>query len=84
MALSHSQRDDDPKKKNHCYIMYYGLKLNLYTIIRNKDDRGQPRGRVVKFVHSALAAQGFAGSDPGRGPVTAHQATVRLRPTCHN
>ena len=27
--------------------------------------RGQPCGQVVKFAHSALVAQGFAGSDPG-------------------
>ena len=29
-------------------------------------NRGQPCGWVVKFVHSALAAQGFAGLDAGR------------------
>ena len=37
--------------------------------------------RVVKFVHSAAAAQ---GSDPGCGHGTAHQATLRRRPTSHN
>ena len=42
---------------------------------------GQPRGRVVKFARSALAAQGFAGSDPGHGPSTAHQAMFRRHPT---
>ena len=26
----------------------------------------------------------FAGSDPGCGHGTAHQATLRWRPTCHN
>ena len=30
------------------------------------------------------AAQCFVGSDPGRGHDTAHQATLRQRPTCHN
>ena len=34
-------------------------------------DGGQPCGRVVKFTHSAEVAQGFAGSDPGRGHGTA-------------
>ena len=28
---------------------------------------------MVKFVHSALAAWGFASSDPGHGPSMAHQ-----------
>ena len=46
--------------------------------------RGWPCGRVVKFVCSASAAQGFAGSDPGRGQGTAHQAMLRQCPTCHN
>ena len=42
---------------------------------------GRLRGRVVKFVCSAAAAQ---GSDPGHGHGTAHQATLRRRPTSHN
>ena len=46
--------------------------------------RGRPRGRVVKFARSASAAQGFAGSDPGRGHGTAHQAMLRQHPTCHS
>ena len=41
-------------------------------------------GRVVKFACFALAAQGFAGSDPGCGPRTAHQAMLRWHPTQHN
>ena len=46
--------------------------------------RGQPPGRVVKFVSSASAAQGFAGSDSGRGHGTAHQAMLGWHPTCHS
>ena len=42
---------------------------------------GWPRGRVVEFTRSTLAAQGFAGSDPGCGHGTAHQAKLRRRPT---
>ena len=53
---------------------------NLYI----KIFRGWPRGRVVKFACSALAAQGFAGSDPGRGHGTTRQAMLRWHPTCHN
>ena len=39
---------------------------------------------MVKFALSSLAAQGFAGSDPGRGHGTDCQAMLRQRPTCHN
>ena len=37
-------------------------------------------GRVVKFVCSALAAQGFLGLDPGHRHGTAHQAMLRWHP----
>ena len=30
------------------------------------------------------AAQCFIGWNPGHGPGTAHQTTLRQRPTCHN
>ena len=42
---------------------------------------GRPCGRVVKFAHSASEAQSFAGSNPGHGHGTAHQAMLRQRPT---
>ena len=45
---------------------------------------GRTCGQVVKFVRSALVAQGFTGSDPGRRHGTAHQAMLRRHPTCHN
>ena len=45
---------------------------------------GWPRGRVVKFTRYMSVAQGFAGSNPGRGHSTAPQATLRWRPICHN
>ena len=35
-------------------------------------------------MHSASAAQGFAGSDLGHRRGTAHQAMLRRRPTCQN
>ena len=56
----------------------------ILSTIKIEKCGGWPRGRVVKFMHSALAAQGFTGSNPGRGHGTAHQATLRRRPTCHN
>ena len=46
--------------------------------------RDQSHGRVVKFMCSASAAQGFSSSDPGRRHGTTHQAMLRWRPTCHN
>ena len=45
---------------------------------------GWPCGQVVECVHSATAAPGFAGSDPGRGSSTAHQAMLRQCPTQQN
>ena len=39
---------------------------------------------MVKFVHSTLAAQGFAGSDPGCRHGTAHKDMLRQHATCHN
>uniref|UniRef100_A0A9L0IGI3 RUN and FYVE domain containing 1 n=1 Tax=Equus asinus TaxID=9793 RepID=A0A9L0IGI3_EQUAS len=41
--------------------------------------QGRPRGRGVKFAHSALAAQGFTSWDPGHGHGTTHQATLRSK-----
>ena len=54
--------------------------LNSLTLIR-ENYGGQRRGRVVKFVHSISAAQGFTGSDPGHRPSTAHQAMLKRCPT---
>ena len=42
---------------------------------------GWPHGLVVKFVRSASAPQGFAGSDPGRGHGTTHLVMLRQHPT---
>ena len=52
--------------------------------VTKREDRRRLRGRVVKFARSAAAAQGFAGSHPGRGHDSAHQATSRQCPTSHN
>ena len=46
--------------------------------------RGRPCGQVVEFTHSASVARDFASSDSGWGHGTAHQATLRQHPTCHN
>ena len=44
-------------------------------MIKKPSKRPTPRGGVVKFARSVMAAQGFTGSDPGRGHGTTHQAT---------
>ena len=44
-------------------------------------------GPVYEWLGSrtpASAAQSVAGSNPGRWHGTAHPATLRMRPTCHN
>ena len=60
-------------------------KENLNRPITSKEIetviRGRPHGQLVKFARSAAAAQGL---DPGQGRGTAHQVTLRWRPTCHN
>ena len=58
--------------------------LVAFYLLKKENLRGQPRGRVVKFAPSTWAAQGFAGLDPGSRRSTAHQPTLRRRPTCHN
>ena len=39
---------------------------------------------MVKVACSTSVAQGFTGSDPGRGHGTAHQAMLGQRPACHD
>ena len=58
-----------------------GHRMGTQQISIEMNNWGWLRGRVVKFMHSAAAAQ---GSDPGHGHGTARQATLRRRPTCHN
>ena len=63
--------------------------ISLASILRSlrsfkNQPWGQARGQVVKFVCSALAAQGFVSLNLGHGHGTAHQAMLRWRPTCHN
>ena len=55
--------------------------LEMQITVTNEKLRSRLHGGVVKFTHSAAAAQ---GSDPGRGHGTARQATLRRRPTSHN
>ena len=61
---------------------------SLMTSTKNKTLRlnkrnlwGWPCGLLVKFMHSALAAQSLVDLDPGPGPSMAHQAMLRWCPT---
>ena len=46
---------------------------------------GWAHGGVVKVTRSAAGGPVFfVGSNPGCGHGTAHQTTLRQRPTCHN
>ena len=59
--------------------------LQLRTSVHQKTSSGA--GPVAKWLSSRAplqAAQYFIGSNPGRGHGTAHQTTLRQRPTCHN
>ena len=50
--------------------------------LQNPKGQGPPRGRVLKFTHSASAAQGFASSDPGRGHGT-HRSSGHAEAASH-
>ena len=67
----------------NCLVLFFQL-FRAKARTKKKMLGGWPRGQVVKFAHSAEAAQCFDGSNPGRGHGTAHQTTLRQRPTCHN
>ena len=74
-------------RKIICPVHRSGIKVD--TEVRSNQVeaavQGPARGRVVKFLRSALVAQGFDSSaDPGRGHGTTHQAMLRRYPTCHN
>ena len=52
------------------------MKIRVVTGLRKISRRRPARGREVKFACFALAAQGFAGLDPGRGHGTAPSGHV--------
>ena len=52
-----------------------------------KKEKKDGAGPVAKWLSSCAplqVAQCFVSSNPGRGHGTAHQTTLRQRPTCHN
>ena len=61
----------------HCALYQSHCHLNIIARV----------GPVAEWLssHAPLqAAQCFLGSNPGHGHGTAHQTTLRQRPTCHN
>ena len=61
---------------------YRREKRSMYIyIVKEYEHRGWPGAGVVKFMLSISAAQSFAGSNPGLGHSTSHQAMPRQRPT---
>ena len=53
----------------------------IFINLKNYEVWDQSGGIAVRFAHSTFGGQGFAGSDPGHGPSTAHQATLWQPPT---
>ena len=64
-------------------IILHPAQQVLSVLLKNVAPGGWPHGQVVKFACSFSVVQGFAGSDPGRGHGTTHQAVLRWRPTWH-
>ena len=54
-----------------------------YAPIYQENSSGAGPWRVVKFARCAVAAQGLAGWDPGRGHGTAGQATTSRTPSSY-
>ena len=76
-----SRAQDSALYETHDAVTFMELSFWREESANKKYIRGRLHGLVVKFACSAAAAQGL---DPGRGRGTAHQATLRRRPTCHN
>ena len=59
--------------------------LNKYILKSiNAPDGAGPVAEGLSLHAPLQAAQCIVGSNPGRGHGTAHQTTLRQRPTCHN
>ena len=53
------------------------------TLIKNTNIGAGPVAQWLSSCAPLQAAQCFVSSNPGRGHGTAHQTTLRQRPTCH-
>ena len=76
--LSKEHENTNSKGYLHLYV-HCSL---IYSVIKNDGVQG-----LAEWLSSRAppqVAQCFVGSNPGRGHGTAHQTTLRWRPTCHN
>ena len=72
-----------------CITVYNGniFRTRMKLLIEFLKDMTTGAGPGAEWLSSRaplLAAQCFIGSNPGCGHGTAHQTTLRQRPTCHN
>ena len=84
-----STRRKENHCRNHCVLWeLFWITVETDThIIQGQDSTSTGAGPVAEWLSSCAplqAAQCFVGSNPGRGHGTAHQTTLRQRPTCHN
>ena len=82
-VTSEAEADSEDVEVLLSHLMLYQVENERKQLRLRRVFRGWPHGRVVKFMHSASAAQGFSGSDPGLEHGTARQATLRQCPTGH-
>ena len=69
------------------YLGYQQLIDAFNEILFSIKNEHMGAGPVADWLSSYTplqAAQCFVGSNPGRGHGTAHQTTLRRRPTCHH
>ena len=78
---------DDVRQKDSMNILFellgHDKEFRVFSKCSRKSLEGGGPVAESLSLHSASAAQGFAGSDPECGHSTAHQATLRRHPTCH-
>ena len=73
------------KEKSKLEKRHIVAKAGVRMVRLKKQESGA--GPVAEWLSSRAllqAAQCFVGLNPGRGHGTAHQTTLRQRPTCHN
>ena len=78
-------------RKRNPHTLLVGMQTGAATMENSMEIpqkvKNRGAGPVAEWLSSRAplqAAQCFVGSNPGRGHGTAHQTTLRQRPTCHN
>ena len=66
-------------------MLYFTISASLYPLTLKLSQLGAgPVAEWLSLRAPLQAAQCFVSSNPGRRHGTAHQTTLRQRPTCHN